>query len=403
MQAIYKVAVIGGGAMGQGIAALVARQGIPVVIKEINDELAGKARAKVQHKFDAWVAKGKMLADQAEDKKMLVQCTCNYEDIADVDLVIEAVYESMEVKTKVFAELDQQLPGDVIFATNTSALSITEMAAATKRRAKIAGVHFFNPPTAMALVEIISGEGSSKKTIDTLEDFARNSLGKVPIRVKECPGFLVNRLLMPYLNEASLLLSETDLTVEDIERQTNNFGWPMGPFTLLDFLGIDVAAEVARILEKGYGERLKAAPLMNILVKHGRHGQKSGAGFFVVDETQRHEPLTAIINREFPKREKLPAEQGFRRMMLGMINEAFICLGDRIASPEDIETGCKYGIGFPHALEGPLHWAQSQGLSKILDELRRLEKTRGPRFKPSHELESHVKSGKPVFSEKEAW
>ncbi len=403
MQAIYKVGIIGGGAMGQGLTSLVARQGIPVVVKEVNEELAEIALQKVHAKFDSWVSRGKMLADRAEDRKMLVQSTYDLNDITDVDLVIEAVYESREVKTDLFAQLDTVLPPHVIFASNTSALSISELAASTCRPEKVAGLHFFNPPTYMSLVELIAGEGSSKETLDVLEDFARNSLGKVPINVKECPGFLVNRLLMPYLNEAALLLSETNLTLRQIEDQAGNFGWPMGPFTLLDFLGIDVAAEVAKILCNGYPERFVPAPLMETLVKLGRFGQKSGAGFFVIDETQGFEPLFAIRNREFPGRKDITVEEGFRRMMLGLINEAFRCLEEGVSSPEDIETGCKFGIGFPAALEGPLHWAISEGLSKILEDLKGFEETCGIRFKPAEQLETYINTGASIFDEAETW
>lgn len=402
MQAIYKVAVIGGGAMGQGIASLTARQGIPVVVKEVNYELAEKALDKIHKKFDSWVTKGKMLVDQSEDRKMLVQCTSDINDITDVDLIIEAIYESMDVKKKVFRELDTILPEHVIFATNTSALSITEMATATNRPGKVAGLHFFNPATFMPLVELISAEETSKETIDLLEDFSKNSLGKVPIRVRECPGFLVNRLLMPYLNEATLLLCETKLTPEQIEEEVSNFGWPMGPFTLLDFLGIDVAVEVAKILEKGYGDRAEAAPLMEIMAKSGRFGQKAGAGFFVSDDTRGFKPLSEILDKEFPERTDLSVEEGFRRMMLGLVNEAFLCLEENISSAEDIETGCKFGIGFPAALEGPLHWAESEGLAKILEDLKRFEKTYGRRFKPAKKLEEYVKSGEKIFEE-ETW
>jgi len=402
MQAIYKVAVIGGGAMGQGIVSLNARQGIPVVVKEINKELAQKALKKVHKKFDSWVAKGKMLADNAEDRKMLVQSTSDFDDLTDVDLIIEAVFETMDVKKKIFKELDTILPEHVIFATNTSALSITEMATATNRPGKVAGLHFFNPATFMPLVEIISGEKTSKETIDLLEDFAKNSLGKVPIRVKECPGFLVNRLLMPYLNEAILLLSETTLPLEKIEEEVARFGWPMGPYTLLDFLGIDVAAEVTKIFEEGYGDRAEAPPLMEIMIKSGRFGQKAGAGFFVVDETKGFKPLSEILEKEFPGRKDMPVEEGFRRMMLGLVNEAFLCLEENISTAEDIETGCKYGIGFPATLEGPLHWAESEGLAKILEDLKRFEKTYGPRFKPAKNLEEYVKTGQKIFKE-ETW
>lgn len=402
MDAIYKVGVIGGGAMGAGIATLVARQGIPVIIKEINDELAQKALKWSHKKFDSWVAKGKMMEDQAEMGKTLVSVTANMDDLADVDLIIEAVFEDIEVKKSVFAELDKILPEHVIFATNTSALCITEMAKATNRPEKVVGLHFFNPATYMPLVELISAEKTSEETVNILEDFAKNSLGKIPIKVRECPGFLVNRLLMPYLNEATLLLSETKLTPEEIENKAKEFGWPMGPFFLLDFLGIDVAAKVAKILENGYGARAKAAPLMDILVKAGRFGQKAGAGFFVNDETKGFKPLSKILDEKFPNRIEITVEEGFRRMMLGLANEAFLCLQEGISTAEDIETGCKYGIGFPATLEGPLHWAESEGLDKILKDLKRFEKTYGSRFKPAKLLEKYVKAGKKIFEE-ETW
>ncbi len=402
MQAIYKVAVIGGGAMGQGIASLVARQGIPVVIKETNDQLAEKALQKVHQKFDSWVSRGKMLADQAEDKKMLAMSTAVFEDILDADLVIEAVFESMEVKENVFAQLDDVLPEHVILTTNTSALSITRIAESTNRPDRVAGLHFFNPPTYMTLVELIAGEKTAPETLDLLEDFSKNTLGKIPIKVKECPGFLVNRLLMPYLNEATLLLSETTLTPEEIERETNQFGWPMGPYTLLDFLGIDVAFEVAKILQAGYGDRLGSAPLMEILVKAGRFGQKSGAGFFVIDETSDFEALGKIRDTAFPKRKPLSPAEGFRRMMLGLINEAILCIQEGISTAEDIETGSKFGIGFPAALEGPIHWAQNEGLDKILDDLKDFEKKYGPRFKPAQMLQEYVENNQDIL-ETESW
>ncbi|MFN7088765.1 MAG: 3-hydroxyacyl-CoA dehydrogenase family protein, partial [Candidatus Paceibacteria bacterium] len=337
--------------------------------------------------------------------------TVNYDDLMKPDeqgrvvgLIIEAVFERMADKQEVFAELDKILPPEVIFATNTSSLSISEMANATNRKDKVIGVHFFNPPITMALVELISGQETSLETVETLEDFTKNSLGKVPIRVKECPGFLVNRLLMPYLNEATLLLSETNLRPEEIDQRARNFGWPMGPFFLMDYLGIDVCAEVAKILESGYGERVKSAPLMDVLVKLGRYGNKTGAGFYVKDETKGFENLTEILNREFPNRKDLDVEEGYRRMILGMVNEAFMCLEEGIASAEDIEKGCLYGIGFPFILGGPLHWAESEGLDKILTDLKRFEQQYGMRFKPAKLLEEYVSSGKKrIFETKEEW
>jgi 3-hydroxyacyl-CoA dehydrogenase len=399
--AIYKVGVIGGGAMGQGIALLISQKGVPVVIKELNSELAEKARKKIFEKIDKAVERGKILLDQAEMAKNLVIATANYDEILDVDLIIEAVYENIEIKKKVFKELDQILPKHVIFASNTSSLSITEMAKATNREDKVIGMHFFNPPVSMPLVEIIKALKTSEETVNEIEDFAKYTLGKITIKVKECPGFLVNRLLMPYLNEATYLLTETKLTPEEIDRTARDFGWPMGPFVLMDYLGIDICAEVAKILYNAYGERAKPAPLMTILVTLNRLGNKAGAGFYVYDETKGFEDLKVIIDREFPNRINMDIEEGYYRMMLGMINEAFLCLEEEIATKDDIEIGCRYGIGFPFALIGPLHYAESIGLDKILSDLKKYEQIYGARFRPAKLLEEYVNQGKKIFKVEE--
>lgn len=403
MQGIFKVAVIGGGAMGQGIALLVAQKGVPVVIKEMNPELAEKSQRKIIEKIDKAAERGKIMVDQAEMAKALISTTANYNEIMDADLVIEAVFENMEVKKKVFQEIDGILPAHVIFATNTSSLSITEMGSTTNRKDKIIGLHFFNPPVTMPLVELIRSQETSAETLDIVEDFAKNSLGKVSIRIKECPGFLVNRMLLPYLNEATLLLSESNLTIEEIDNKAKEFGWPMGPFFLMDYLGVEVCAEVAKILYAGYGERAKPAPLMEVLVKLGRYGNKAGAGFYVVDETKGFENLTEVLRREFPNRQNLDAEEAYRRMILGMVNEALLCIEEGIASAEDIETGCKYGIGFPFSIGGPLHWAESEGLDKILADLKKLEQQYGSRFKPAKLLEEYVDQNKKIFGTDENW
>ncbi|MBI2064984.1 MAG: acetyl-CoA C-acyltransferase [Candidatus Yanofskybacteria bacterium] len=394
-RAIRKVAIIGGGAMGRGIAMLVSQKGTPVVIKEINSELAKKSLQAVHSKLDEAAKRGKLTAS-SDIIKRLITATDSLVDIQDADLVIEAVFEKMEIKRKIFDELDKIVKPDAIFATNTSSLSISEMASVTKRGDKFVGMHFFNPPVTMPLVEMISGRETSEETRIAVETFSKDSLGKVVIRVKECPAFLVNRLLMPYLNEATFLLTETNLTVQEIDDIASKFGWPMGPFQLLDYIGIDVAAEVAEICHQGYGERATPAPLMHRLVELGRLGQKTGVGFY----SREHEPLASIIDREFPEREPSFVNDGFRRMMLGMANEAFLCLEENISSADEIETGCLYGIGFPMALEGPLHWAENEGLDTILAELRGLEKNYGIRFKPSKLLEKYVAEGTRIF---EGW
>lgn len=404
-KAIRKVAIIGGGAMGRGIALLVSQKGTPVVIKEINSELAQKSLQTVYGKLDEAAKRGKLLANPA-DVKRLITATDSFDGIKDADLVIEAVFEKMEVKKAIFAELDKVLRPDAILATNTSSLSVSEMASATSRADRFVGMHFFNPPITMPLVELISGKETSEDTRITVETFAKDSLGKTVIRVKECPAFLVNRLLMPYLNEATHLLTETTLTVEEIDSRVSKFGWPMGSFQLLDYLGIDVAAEVAEICYKGYGERAKPAPLMKRLVELGRFGQKTGAGFYANKD---HESLGSIIEKEYPSRSGLNVDDGFKRMMYCMVNEAFMCLEEGIASPEDIDTGCLYGIGFPLSLEGPLHWAQKEGLKNIREYLQGLyEKTGNVHFKPSLLLDKFAFMDMIIFkdskkSQEEEW
>lgn len=401
--AIYKVGVIGGGAMGQGIASLVAQQGVPVVIKEMNEELAAKARRQIDNKIDQAVERGKLLLEKADMAKALISVTAGVEELKDADLIIEAVFEEMEVKQQVFQELDQLLPPQAIFASNTSSLPISVMASVTNRRARVAGVHFFNPPITRPLVELIAGQETSKETIDSLEDFAKNALGKVTIRVKECPGFLVNRMLLPYLNEAALLLGETNLSVEAIDDEARKFGWPMGPFALLDYLGVDVSCKVAKILYAGYGERARPAPVMKLLVELSRYGKKSGAGFYVSDGSEGFEDISAILKREFPNRKDAAAQDGFFRMMAGMANEAFLCLEEGIATAADIEKGCLYGVAFPFALGGPLHWAEKFGLDKLLAGLRNLEQACGLRFKPSALLAQYAEQGKKIFENEESW
>ncbi len=396
-RAIKKVLVVGGGKMGTALAVLIAQKGIGVVIKKTTKERAEKAEKDIDDELSRATQRGRILPDAAGAAKKLITITSDYKNISDVDLVIETTFEDMQTKRRIFGELDKILPPDVIFATNTSALSITEIASATNRRDKIIGAHFFNPPTKMLLVELVPGKETSAQTLATIKRFAEHSLGKISIIVKECPGFLVNRLLMAYLNEAVLLLSETKLTVKDMDETAKKFGWPIGPFALLDYLGIDIAAKIAETIYAGYGERAKPAPLLEIFVKAGRLGRKTGCGF--ATNTKGPDGAEQIIDREFPKRAVLSPRDGFRRMMLCMANEAWRCVEEKISSPDDVETGCKYGIGFPDTFKGPLHWSEKEGLKNIRAELFALEKKFGIRFTPAKLLAEYAEQDKRLFEE----
>ena len=403
---IKKVAIIGGGTMGSGIGQHIAQKGISVVVKEANDERAQACKKRIFSQLEKVVRLGKITLQEAEGAKMLFSTTSSYDGIKDADLVIEAVFEDIKAKKTVFGELNSLFPEDVIFTTNSSSLSITEIASVTNRPNCFIGTHFFNPPVKAPLVELVKGEKTSDETFTTVNRFVQTVLGKTPILVKGCPGYLVNRLLLPYLNEAVRLLTETKLTAKEIDARAGKFGWLMGPFALLDYVGIDISANVAKILHEGYGERAEPAPLMHRLVELGRIGDKAGVGFYVSANASGFEDIQTVIDREYPSRKDLDVEEGFKRMMAGLCNEALLCLEEEIALPDVVETGALLGIMFPMSLEGPLHYAQEKyGFANLLTDLQRFERECGMRFKPAVLLERLALQDKKVFekAEEEEW
>ena len=400
MRAIQKVVIIGGGTMGADLAALMLQRRKSVVVKEVSKELAERVKNNLYRRMDGWKQGGRISDSDVQTMKELLAVTDNYQDLQDEGLlVIEAVPENIELKQRIFAELEEKLPQDAIFSSNTSSLPITLLAANMKDTSRLIGLHFFNPPTKMPLVEVISSRYSSDEVVESVERFAKKTLQKTTIRVKDCPGFLVNRLLLPYLNEAAMLLTETDITPEAIDAESKKFGWPMGPFVLMDFLGIDVCAEVAKFMHVSYGERAEPAPLLNTLVKLNRFGAKTGnVGFYG------GEPLINILNQEFPHRNQktITAKDSFNRMMMGMVNEAFHCLGEGVSSAQDIDTGSMLGIGFPMTYDGVLHWAENEkGLAEIADALLTLSTSCGSRFLPVEYLVNCVIERKKIFEKTE--
>ena len=365
MKSIFKVAVIGGGTMGADLAALIARSDMPVVVKELNAELAEKLKGQLDQRIDGWREKGKINESRAEHLKMLCSTTSTYEDMRDADLVIEAITEIPELKIEVFQEVGELLP-DAILTSNTSSITIENLSVGVKNPERMAGMHFFNPPTQVPLVELIPSNSTSDDTLESLEIFAVETLARKTIRVKDRPGFLINPLLGAYLVPAIRALENTDIKLEALDALAgkNGFGWKMGPFVLLDMMGIDLVKEVMDNLFAAYGERFSPSHLVNTLVSMGRLGQKTGAGFYGGTET-----LDALLEREFPNRGAGEAEEIFTRMMYSMVNEAALALQDDVASANDIETGCLFGLGFPQAKGGPLHYADEVGAAKIAENL----------------------------------
>ncbi len=278
---IGRVAVIGAGAMGSGIAYWCSFHGLNVSVVEQNDEVLKRGMQKIKDNVVTGVNKGKITPKQAQEVMARIKGTVNVsEAVKDAGMVIEAVFENLDLKKDIFRKIDASAPGHAILATNTSALSITEIASVTKRPEKVVGMHFFNPVPAMKLVEIVRGEKTSDETVKIVEDLSHR-LKKETVTCRDSPGFIVNRILGPILNEAVLMLQEGVASKEDIDKaMTLGTNFPVGPLRLADFVGLDVALEVSRTLEKGFGEKFKPPQLLVEKVEKGELGIKTRKGFY---------------------------------------------------------------------------------------------------------------------------
>ncbi|HEY0511280.1 MAG TPA: 3-hydroxybutyryl-CoA dehydrogenase [Thermoanaerobaculia bacterium] len=281
MKKIKKVGVLGAGLMGSGIAEIAARAGYETVVREVTDELVDKGVGKIRGSLDKAVERGKLEASARDEAASRLSGTVDLGALADCDIVIEAIVENLEEKRKTFAALDAAVKADAIFASNTSSLTITQMAMFTQRPDQFVGLHFFNPVPVMKLVEVVRTILTSDETFGRAFEFAR-SVGKEPIACRDNSGFVVNRLLVPYLLDAIRALEEGVGSVEDIDKGMQlGCGYPMGPFTLLDFVGLDTTYYIAGIMFDEYKEkRFAAPPLLKQMVTAGRLGKKSGRGFY---------------------------------------------------------------------------------------------------------------------------
>ncbi len=385
---IYKAGVVGAGAMGAGIAQVITYSGIPVLLKDVSEEAVSRGIAAIRKVYQGRVDKGKMTATEMEQKMLLVAPAKHDSDFSDVDIVIEAIVEDLVEKQRLFASLEKICPPQTIFATNTSSLSISAIGAATGRPERVIGMHFFNPAPVMKLVEVIPGPATSSETIDDVVMFTEG-LRKIPIRVQECAGFLVNRLLMPYLNEAAIAFAEGAGAPKEIDEEVVRFGMPMGPFMLTDMIGLDVAAKVGEILHDAYGARMTPAPILKEMVAAGRTGQKGGAGFYDYEGAGRP-PLEELLSRVRSARK---TKFSVHRLMMPLVNEAVIALQEGVASANDIDIAMMAGTGFPQDKGGPLHWADTVGIDAVVSELNRMTEELGDRFWPAPMLKRMLGAG----------
>jgi 3-hydroxybutyryl-CoA dehydrogenase len=275
------IVVIGGGTMGNGIAHTAAASGLDVTLVDVSEEILKRAVANISANLQRGVDKGKMTAEERDAILSRIRLTPDLESIADADIVIEAIIENLEAKTSLFGQLDTFTKPECILASNTSSISITKIAAATKRPDKVIGMHFMNPVPVMTLVEVIRGIATSDETWQKVEDLAKR-LGKTPIEVNDYPGFISNRVLMPMINEAIFTLYEGVATREAIDGVMKlGMNHPMGPLTLADFIGLDVCLAILRVLEQGFGDpKYRPCPLLVKMVDAGWLGRKSGRGFY---------------------------------------------------------------------------------------------------------------------------
>lgn len=366
--------VIGAGVMGRGIAEICARKGISVTLKDIDSGMLQKAKADISNRI-----KGSSSLSASEQDNVIDRIAYTTDDnyqLGPSNFAIEAIVEKIDLKTKVLSALSERLPAGSIIASNTSSLSINEMAQSVKEPSNFIGMHFFNPVAKMPLVEIIRGKLTSERTIVITAALAKK-LGKVPIIVEDSPGFLVNRILSPYLSAAVLMLTK-GYSVTTIDSAALSFGLPMGPLRLLDEVGHDVAHHVGEIMHKGFGDRLTPFTLSQRLVEEGALGKKTQKGIYIYSEksTSPRPDIATLVQAPPSPIAPIANEQLHEVLILPMIQEAVRCHDEGIAgnpgagAAGQIDLGSIMGLGFPAFTGGVLHYASSLGAARILEKLK---------------------------------
>ncbi len=388
---VNTVGIIGAGTMGGGIAMNFANVGIPVKIVETRQEALDRGLSVIRKNYERTAQRGGITQDDVEKRMKLISGSLDLNALKDVDLVIEAVFERMDIKKEVFAKLDAIAKPGAILATNTSGLNIDEIASVTKRPEAVIGLHFFSPANVMKLLEVVRADHTSKPVIATSMKLAKK-IGKVAALVGVCPGFVGNRILRQRQMEANKLVLEGAMPW-DVDRVLYGFGFPMGPFAMSDLAGLDIGW----VKEKSKGETLR-----DVLCEMDRRGQKTGAGYYDYDENRnaRPSPVTEKIIKEFMAKKgingrKISDEEILERCLYPMINEGVQILADKKAiRASDIDVIWQYGYGFPGYRGGLMYYGDQIGPAKVLAKLKEFQATMGDQFKPSPLLEKIVADGK---------
>ena len=399
---IEKVAMIGAGTMGGGIAMNFANAGIPVTLLEMNQEALDRGMGIIERNYANTMKRGRLTQEQMDQRMGRFSTTTDYAGIADADLVIEAVFEDMEIKKQVFAALDKAIKPDAILASNTSTLDIDQMAGMTSRPDKVIGMHFFSPANVMRLLEVVRGKDSSAETIATAMEIGRK-VGKISVLVGNCFGFVGNRMLHGYTGEGAFLLEEGALP-QQVDKVVFDFGLPMGPFAMGDLAGLDVGYRVRKAKRETMpSNQPYSGTIADRIVELGRHGQKTSAGYYDYKEGDRtphpNAEVQAIIEQVSKEkgieRREISDEEILKRSLYPLINIGAQILDEGMAlRPSDIDIIYINGYGFPAYRGGPMFWADQIGLDTVLADIKAFHAAHGERWAPAPLLEKLVAEGK---------
>ncbi len=374
---IKKAAVIGGGLMGGGITMNFANAGIPVTIVETSDQALNKGINTIKGNYAATVSKGRLTQDQMNTRMALITPTVDFNQISDADIVIEAVYEEMNLKKEIFQKLDSIAKVDAILATNTSTLDVNEIANVTKRPQSVVGTHFFSPANVMRLLEVVRGESTSDSVLATTMNLGKK-INKVSVCVGVCDGFVGNRMIHHYIREAGYLIEEGALP-QQVDKAIEKFGFAMGPFRMSDLAGLDIGWAIRKRQAANRTADERYSRVADLICEMGRFGQKTGAGFYKYESGSRiaipDETIDRLVAQESQDqgidRREISAEEIVGRLLYSLINEGAKILEEGIAQrSSDIDVIYAYGYGFPRFRGGPMFYADTVGLRKIVDSIK---------------------------------
>nr|WP_298250158.1 fatty acid oxidation complex subunit alpha FadB [uncultured Halomonas sp.] len=406
---VTQAAVLGAGIMGGGIAYQSASKGTPILMKDIKDDAIELGLKEARKLFTKQVERGKLSSAKMAERLGNIRPTLSYGDFGHVDLVVEAVVENPKVKDAVLTEVEGEVSEETILASNTSTISINQLAANLKRPANFCGMHFFNPVHRMPLVEVIRGEQTSDAAVAATVAYAR-AMGKTPIVVNDCPGFLVNRVLFPYFGGFSLLM-EQGADFHRVDKVMETFGWPMGPAYLLDVVGMDTAVHAGEVMAKGFPERMGSLggegekSAIQLMYENQRLGQKNAKGFYAYEEDRKGKPKKVrdeaaieLVKGVAKESREFSDEDIIARMMVPLCLEAVRCLEDDIVgSPAEADMALIYGIGFPPFRGGALRYIDAMGAQAFVAQADALAEELGALYAPTDKLREMAAAGERFY------